>query len=158
MHTSGQLRIDPGTLEFGSAGAEIEIVVPYTERALTEAALKRVTVLTAGLNAAIRLVAVHAIPYPQPFHCPAALHAHLVEQLVDLASRCPLAVDPQVVLARYRDDGFRHVLKPASIVLIGARKRLFPTREEKLARALARDGHQVVLLHIEEEEKEARNA
>jgi hypothetical protein len=156
MHTSGKLRIDPGTLETGRAGGEIEIVVPYTERALAEAVLHRATVLTAGLTAAVRLVAVHAIPYPQPFHCPAALHAHLVEQLVDLASRCPLSVDPHVVLARYRDDGFRHVLKPASIVLIGVRKRLWPTREEKLARALARDGHQVVLLHIED--KETRNA
>jgi hypothetical protein len=157
MHTSGKLRIDPGTLEAGGAGAEIEIVVPYTERTLTAAVLQRATVLTAGLTAAIRLVAVHAIPYPQPFHCPAALHAHLVEQLVDLASRCPLAVEPQVVLARYRDDGFRHVLKPASIVLVGSRKRFWPTREEKLARALAADGHQVALLHIEEE-KETRNA
>jgi len=156
MHTSGKLRIDPGTLEAGGAGAEIEIVVPYTERTLTAAVLQRATVLTAGLTAAIRLVAVHAIPYPQPFHCPAALHAHLVEQLVDLASRCPLAVEPQVVLARYRDDGFRHVLKPASIVLVGSRKRFWPTREEKLARALARDGHMVVLVHLEE--KETRNA
>jgi hypothetical protein len=69
--------------------------------------------------------------------------------LVDLASRCPLSVDPQVVLARYRDDGFRHVLKPASIVLVGARKRFWPTREEKLARSLARDGHQVALLYLE---------
>jgi hypothetical protein len=156
MHTSGKLRIDPGTLEAGGAGAEIEIVVPYTERTLTAAVLQRATVLTAGLTAAIRLVAVHAIPYPQPFHCPAALHAHLVEQLVDLASRCPVAVDPKVVLARYRDEGFRHVLKPASIVLIGSRKRFWPTREEKLARALARDGHMVALVHLEE--KETRNA
>jgi hypothetical protein len=149
MQASGKLRIDPKNLETGGAGAEIEIVVPYTERALTEAVLKRATVLAAGLKAAIRLVAVHAIPYPQPFHCPTALHAHLVEQLVDLASRCPLSVDPQVVLARYRDDGFRHVLKPASIVLVGARKRFWPTREEKLARSLARDGHQVALLYLE---------
>jgi hypothetical protein len=148
--------MDPGTLDFGGAGAEIEVVVPYNERALTEAVLRRAAVLTAGLKAAIRLVAVHAIPYPLPFHCPTALHAHLVEQLVDLASRCPSSVDPQVVLARYRDDGFRHVLKPASIVLIGTRKRPWPTREEKLARSLARDGHQVALLHIEE--KEERNA
>lgn len=148
MHTSGKLRIDPVDLDTRSTGAEIEIVVPFTERALAEATLKRATALAAGLKAAIRLVAVHAIPYPQPFHCPAALHAHLVEQLVDLASRCPLSVDPQVVLARYRDDGFRHVLKPASIVLIGARKRLWRTREEKLARALARDGHTVAVVHF----------
>ena len=156
MRTSGKLQIDPGTLDAGNGGAEIEIVVPYTERALTAAVLQRASVLTAGLNASIRLVAIHAVPYPLPFHCPAAEHAHLVERLVDLASRCPSSVAPEVVLARYRDAGFRHVLKPASIVLIGARKRFWPTREEKLARALARDGHMVVLVHLEE--KETRNA
>jgi hypothetical protein len=149
MRTSGKLRIDPGTLDTGASGADIEIVVPYTEWALAEAVLKRAAVLTAGLKATIHLIAVHALPYPLPFRCPASVHAHLVEQLVDLASQCPLSVEPQVVLARYYEDGFRHVLKPASVVLIGARKRLWPTREEKLARTLARDGHQVALLHID---------
>jgi hypothetical protein len=149
MRTSGKLRIDPGTLETVAPGADIEIVVPYTEWALAEGVLKRAAVLTAGLKATIRLIAVHALPYPLPFHCPASAHAHLVEQLVDLASRSPVRVEPQVVLARYHEDGFRHVLKPASVVLIGAHKRLWPTREEKLARTLARDGHQVALLYID---------
>ena len=77
MRTSGKLQIDPGTLDAGNGGAEIEIVVPYTERALTAAVLQRASVLTAGLNASIRLVAIHAVPYPLPFHCRAAEHAHL---------------------------------------------------------------------------------
>jgi len=156
MNALGEAWIDPGNLKTGTAGAEIEIVVPYTDWALAESVLQRAAVLAAGLKAAIRLVAVHAVPYPLPFPGPVAEHAYLVERLTDLAKRCPVPVDPLVVLARYPDDGFRHVLKPASIVLIGSRKRLWPTREKKLARSLARDGHQVVLLHLQE--KEARNA
>ena len=103
MHTSGKLQIDPGTLESAGPGEEIEIVVPYTEWSLGEAVLKRAALLTAGLNATIRLIAVHSLPYPLPFRCPASVHAQLVEQLVDLASRSPLRVDAQVVLARYQD-------------------------------------------------------
>jgi hypothetical protein len=156
MLTSGKLQIDPGIFDTGNCAAELEVVIPYSEGALTEAALRRAAVLTAGLKAVIRLVAVHVIPYPLPFYCPTAVHAHLVERLTDLASRCPVSVDPQVVLARYPDEGYRHVLNRNSIVLVGSRKRFWRTREERLARRLARDGHMVVLVHLEE--KETRDA
>jgi hypothetical protein len=95
------------------------------------------------------LIAVHTLPYPLPFVCPALVHAHLVEQLTDLASGCALPVHPQVVLARDRGEGFRYVLKPASTVLVGSRQHLWQTEEEKLARSLARGGHKVALIHVE---------
>ena len=149
METQDRLRIDPGSLETDGFAEELDVVVPYTEWSVTDALLKRAVALTAGLNFRLTLVAVHTVPYPAPFACPTAVHAHLVEQLVDLASRCPVPVNPQVVLARGRTEGYCHVLKPESIVLLGARKHWWRTDEEKLARTLARDGHKVVLLHIE---------
>jgi hypothetical protein len=94
------------------------------------------------------LIAVHTLPYPAPFVCPTLVHAHLVEQLLDLAGRSPLAVQPQVVLVRDRTEGFRYALKPGSTVLVGSRRRVWRTEEEKLARALAADGHKVALIHI----------
>jgi hypothetical protein len=149
METRDRLRIDPGSLETDGYVEELDVVVPYTEWSVTDALLKRAAAFTAGLNARLRLVAVHTVPYASPYGCPAAVHAHLVEQLVDLAGRCPLPVNPQVVLARGRAEGFAYVLKPESIVLLGARKHWWRTEEEKLARSLARDGHKVVLLHVE---------
>jgi hypothetical protein len=148
MRTLGHLQIDPGALE--SAGnMEMEIVVPYTEWSLTSAALQRAVMLSAGLNVRIHLVAVHTTPYAAGVGCPALVHAHLVDQLIDLAGSCPIPVNPQVVLARDWDDGFRYVMKPESTVLIGTRRHLWRTQEEKLAQALAREGHQVILLHID---------
>ena len=149
MEIRDRLRIDPGSLETDGFAGELDVVVPYTEWSVTDALLKRAVALIAGLNAKLTLVAVHTVPYAAPFGCPAAVHAHLVEQLVDLASRCPVPVNPQVVLARGRSEGFSYVLKPQSIVLLGARKHWWRTEEERLARTLARDGHKVVLLHIE---------
>jgi len=149
MEIRDRLRIDPGSLETDGFAGELDVVVPYTEWSVTDALLKRAVALTAGLNAKLTLVAVHTVPYAAPFGCPAAVHAHLVEQLVDLASRCPVPVNPQVVLARGRSEGFSYVLKPQSIVLLGARKHWWRTEEERLARTLARDGHKVVLLHVE---------
>ena len=148
MKTSGEFRIDPGRLETDGIGGELEVVIPYNEPSVVAEVLRQVPALTAGFNARVSLIAVHTLPYPLPFVCPALAHAHLVEQLTELASGCALPVHPQVVLARDRTEGLRYVLKPSSTVLLGTRKHLWPTQEDKLARSLTRDGHKVVLVYI----------
>ncbi|HLK63686.1 MAG TPA: hypothetical protein VKU19_09610 [Bryobacteraceae bacterium] len=148
MDVRGELRVDPGTLDASGIREDLEIVVPYTDRSLTEAVLRKAVGLMAGLNAKVMLVAIHTVPYPAQFECQASVHAHLVQQLMELAATCPYSVESQVVLARSREDGFRHVLSDRSTVLLGTRKHLWRTQEETLARALVRDGHKVALLRI----------
>ena len=149
MKPHGAIRIDPPELEpFGPREA-IEIVIPYTEWLLGRAALDRAAVLAARISTMVRLIAVHTVPYPQPFGCPAVVHAHLVEQLVDLASRSPLKVQPQVVLARNREEGFRSALSAESTVLLAARRRLWKTPEDRLAAMLAGEGHKVAVIYVE---------
>ncbi|SPE29235.1 conserved hypothetical protein [Candidatus Sulfopaludibacter sp. SbA3] len=148
METRGELRIDPGSLAPAGESPAIELTVLYTESDSTEALLRHAVALTAGLDAKIHLVAVHTIPYPCDFECPASVHAHLVNRLVEIASRCPLPVRPEVVLARSRAEGFQFALEPESTVLIGSRKHFWRTPEEKLARILAHDGHKVALMHV----------
>jgi hypothetical protein len=148
MKEQGELVIDPVSLETAGRASEVEVVVPYTEWPITHAVLERAAVLAAGLNPRIVLVAVHTVPYASPDACPAAEHAHLVEELVDLASHCPVPVTPHVVLARGREEGLKFFLKKESTVLIGVRERLWRTAEERLARSLADDGYKVVLMHI----------
>jgi len=58
-------------------------------------------------------------------------------------------VNPQVVLARGREEGFQYVLPPEATVLVGSRKRPWRTAEERLARTLACGGHKVVLVHVQ---------
>src|SRR5450432_920553 len=148
MHTRGELRIDPGTLAPDTAAEEMEVVVPYTDWVVTDSLLKRAAALTAGLNVRLTLVAVHAIPYPADFPGPTAVHAHLVEQLEKLAAQCTLPVQAQVVVARSREEGFRYMMRPDSTVLLGTRKRLWRTPEERLAKMLVADGHKVALVHV----------
>lgn len=148
MDTRGVLQIDPGSLAPAGESPAIELTVLYTEPELTEALLRHAVALTAGLDAKIHLVAVHTVPYPCDFECPASVHAYLVERLVDLASRCQVPVRPEVVLARSREEGFQFALEPESTVLVGSRKRLWRTSEEKLARILAHEGHKVALVHV----------
>jgi len=148
MQSRGELRIDPGILGADAFAGEFEVIVPYTEPAVTRAVLERAAALTAGLNARILLVAVYAVPYPSQFVCPTAIHQYLVDQLTDLAVRSSLPVDSHVVLARSREEGFRHMLKPGSTVLVGTRRHLWRTSEERLARTLVSDGHNVALVHV----------
>lgn len=148
MVTRGKLQIDPGSLAAAVEPHAIELSVLYTEPALTEALLQRAATLTAGLDAKIQLVAVHTVPYPADFECPAAVHAHLVNRLVGLASLCPLQVNPVVVLARSRAEGFAFALERESTVLVASRRKPWRTAEERLARSLAQDGYKVALVHI----------
>jgi hypothetical protein len=151
MQTRGELRIDPGQLGTDAFSGELELVVPYTDSDLARTLLHKAVLLTAGLQAHIALVAVHAVPFPADFRCPTSIHAFLVNQLTDLAAECPLPVIPQVVLARSREEGFRYALRPESTVLVGTHRHFWRTSEERLARKLLADGHKVALLHIEKE-------
>jgi hypothetical protein len=148
MNSRGELRLDPGSIEVKDAGSGVELVIAHTDWTMTTAILKRAAELTAGLNATVVLLAVHTVPYPASFASAAASHAHLVEQLVELAGQSTLPITPQVVLARGREEGFRYALKSESTILVGTHKHLWQTAEERLARALASDGHKVALLHI----------
>lgn len=149
MKSHAGLRIDPPPLNGVSRPTPFEIVIPYTEWVLGVAAMERAALFAAKLPALVRLVAVHTVPYPMQFGCPAAVHAHLVEQLVDLASMSDLPAQPQVVLARSRKEGFRCALPAGSAVLIASRRRTWRTPEERLASMLADEGHNVALFYLE---------
>src|SRR6476646_6767679 len=149
MKTRGELWIDPAELGADREEGDLEFVVVYIEPDVTRAVLQRAAVMTAGLNARFSLVAVQTVPYPASFGAPDATHRFFSSQLLELCNECDRPVTADVVVARARDDGFRHILKPGSTVLVGSRKRWWRTSEESLARSLAADGHKVVLVHVD---------
>jgi len=148
MTTRGELSIDPGSLQLSGEQAAMQFVVVHTERQVTAAVLQRAAELVSGLNASVLLLAVHTVPFPASFASASSSHAHLVEELADLATECVLPVTPHVVMARYRDEGYRYLLRDESTVLVGTRRRPWQTQEERLAHQLAKDGHKVILFHV----------
>jgi len=148
MNTRGDLRIDPGALELGGAEGVMQLVVVYSEPQVTAVVLERAEKLVAGLNARVLLVAVHTVPFPASLASASASHAYLVSQLADLAAQSALPVTPQIVMARYWEEGFRFALREESTVLVGTKKKFWNTHEEHLAKTLARDGHHVALLRV----------
>ena len=127
----------------------LEIVVPYIGSELTGRVMERAAVLAAGLNVVLKLVAVYVAPYPADLDCPAAMEEHLSSRLAELRERSTLPSSVELVVARDRGEGLRQVLPPVSTVLLGSRRRWWRTPEERLARALTRQGHRVSLIHFE---------
>jgi hypothetical protein len=123
-----------------------EVVVPYTGQELTARVVERAAALAAGLNVTLQMVAVYIAPYPAELRCPAAIEEQLTARLTEIAEGTGLPASVYLVVSRDRDEGFRRVLRPGSTVLLGCWKRFWRTREEKLGRALTRQGHHVSLL------------
>lgn len=127
----------------------LDVVVPFTTPEITAKVVKRAAEFASGLNASLKLIAVWVIPYPAELRFPTATQDHLTNQLSGLARQSELPVTIELVAARGRDEGYCCALPQASTVLLGIRKHWWRTREERLARALAHQGHCVSLVHFD---------
>lgn len=134
-----------------SAAAPTRFVVAYTDPVVTRKALEAAAAMADGLDAVITLVAVQVVPFPAQLECPQSVQQFLEERLGALACDCTRRVEPAVVVARTLEDGYRQFLPAGSAVLLCSRRRVWPTREERLARMLRRMGHSVALMPLQEE-------
>jgi len=124
METCERLRIDPGSLETDGFAGELDIVGP-TRNGCNRCAAQTRGRLDRGLNARLTLVAVHTVRIRvvrMPARCTLTWWSNSW-----ILPAVPLSVNPQVVLARGRAEGFAYVLKPESIVLLGAWKHWWRT-------------------------------
>jgi hypothetical protein len=127
--------------------ASLGVVIPYTTSELTKAALRHAGVCT-DLNVHVSLVDIQIVPFPCPLDQPPIDKEFSEQRLRDLLMESRLAGSAEVLYTRDWLDGFRRVLEPKSLVILGTKRRWWRTREEKLARALSKAGHQVMLLHL----------
>jgi hypothetical protein len=126
----------------------LELVVPYTNPALTAHALNAATELAGGFEAAITLMAVHVLQYPAPLQCQDGIRQRLEAELTAVARTSPAAIRVKLVFARDPGDAFVGLLPRRSLVVIGTRDRWWRTREERLARRLTASGHSVAVVKV----------
>lgn len=122
-----------------------ELAVVFTSFDATIAALKMAGALASGLSAHITLVVPQVVPYCLPLENPPVLLDFTRQRLGEIASDSPVETTIRHCLCRDRLVTLTAVLKPGSIVVIGGRKKWWPTREKTLARRLRRFGHEVIL-------------
>jgi len=126
------------------ADQQVNIAVVFTSVDPTLAALKEAGNLANSLGARITLVVPQVVPFPLPLETPPVLLEFNQNRFRVMASESPVETGVQVYLCRDRFETLAAVLKPGSIVLIGGRKRWWPTKDEALAQQLRRAGYEVL--------------
>ena len=127
-------------------GPQLDIHVIFTNMADTQATLKTASALAHDLGARITILAAQVVPYPLPLGSP-PVPIEFTERALGLMA-CEQEVETaiKVYLCRDQRQTIRQILKPESVVVIGGRKRWWPTAGQSLARILKQDGHHVVLV------------
>jgi hypothetical protein len=128
---------------------KLNIAVVFTSVESTLAALKEAGNLANSLGARIKLVVPQVVPYPLPLETPPVLVEFNENRFRVLASESPVETSVQVYLCRDRFETLASALKPGSIVVLGGRKRWWPTKDERLARQLRRAGYEVLFKETE---------
>jgi hypothetical protein len=128
------------------ADQELNIAVVFTSVELTLAALKEAGNLANSLGARITLVVPQVVPYPLPLETPPVLVEFNEHRFQVIATQSPVETSVQIYLCRDRIEMLLAALGPNSLVVIGGRKKWWPTSEKLTARRLRQAGHKVILI------------
>jgi hypothetical protein len=125
-------------------GQRLNIAVVFTSVDSTLVALKEAGNLANRLGAQITLVVPQVVPYPLPLGSPPVPVEFSENHFRVMASESPVETTVHIYLCRDRFETLTSVLNPGSIVVLGGRKRWWPTKDELLARQLRRAGYEVL--------------
>jgi hypothetical protein len=128
---------------------KLEVNVIHTRLPGTALTLNTAMGLARGLGARVIVHMAQVIPYPLALKSPPVSVQFAERQLLALAGEQLVETRIQMYLCRDLTETIRRILKPDSLVVIGGRERWWPTREQRLAGILQRDGHHVILTHAD---------
>jgi len=123
--------------------------VIFTDVRSTAAALNFAQSFARELGARISLRAAIAVPFQLPLERPPISIAFLQYVMRELVAQLKTETfDPTLHLYLCRDRVWTlsKILEPNSLVVIGGRKRWWPTAETRMARTLQDKGHRVVFV------------
>ena len=123
---------------------EFPIAVIFTSASATLAALEEADVLARGLSANITVIAAQVVPYPLPLDSPAVSMKFRESSIRQVVLQSPLPAAIRIYLCRDAATAVLNALRPASLVVIGGKRRWWATREASLARRLRNAGHIVI--------------
>jgi hypothetical protein len=129
--------------------SKLNVAVVFTSAGATIVALKRAGALADNLGARVALLVPQIVPYPLPLESPPVLLDFSERRFAEIAKESPVETIVRIYLCRDRQETVLAKLHPHSIVIVGGRKRWWPTKEKRLARALQRAGHEVILTETE---------
>lgn len=125
--------------------SKLDISVVFTSVEPTLAALKEAGSLAGALGGRITLIVPQIVPYPLPLTSPPVLVDFNERRLKVIARDARVETRVCIYLCRDAMETLRSVLKPNSLVVVGCRKRWWPSAEKRLAAKLRRAGYQVIV-------------
>jgi hypothetical protein len=131
------------------ARQKLNIAVVFTSVEATLAALKEAGNLARSLGAQITLLVPQVVPYPLALESPPVLLDFNETRFRVIAKESPVETIVRIYLCRDPFETLAQALNPSSLVVLGGRKRWWPTREKSLATKLRRIGHEVVFKETE---------
>jgi|ERR1700733_7932984 hypothetical protein len=123
---------------------QLEVVVIFTDAVGTLAALRNAEGLAQQLEAHLRLLVPYEVPYALPLAKPPVPVEFLEDQVRNMAGKINLDVAAQVYLCRDKQRALDILMKPHSLVVVGGKKRWWPTAAQSLAQSLKARGHHVI--------------
>ena len=130
------------------ARPNLNVTVVFTTADDTIAALNKAGELAESLHASITMVVLQIVPFPLPLTSPPVLLEFQKKRFREIASRSLVDVNVQLYLCRDKPQTLEAVLAPHSLIVVGGRRRLWPTLTQRLARRLRRAGHEVILTEV----------
>lgn len=142
----GPCELRPHFRDDGEKADGFSVTVVFTTVAATLMALRRAGELARELNARIRILMPHVVPYPLPIDRPPVDPEFKLRHFRTITADDTIETSIDVRLCRNSDDAVKQALCPQSVVLIGGPRRFWPTRETRLARKLSVAGHHVIFV------------
>ena len=127
----------------------LDVAVVFTTAAATVAALRMADALARQLGASVRMLVPQVVPYPLPLQSPPILLDFSEQRFREIALESGVGTMVQIYLCRDKLETLKSVLAARSVVVIGGRKRWWPTAESRLARKLRRVGQEVIFAEME---------
>jgi hypothetical protein len=129
------------------AGLEVQVV--FTNLPQTLAALAVVSRLGLSLEVRPRVLIFCDLPTTLPLEIRFVPAGFFEEKIRALTRESSVGFSVQQCICRNLGESLRGLLHPHSLVVIAGRKRWWPTREQRLAGRLTKDGHHVLFVNAD---------
>lgn len=145
-------------ISIGIRAAEPPILSPEPEKSVTViftsinrnmAALEKAAELAKPLSANILVVVIEVVPFSMPLDRPPVPIEFITRRFEEMASQLPGNIRVFAYLCRDPSETLMRILNPDCPVVMGVRKRWWPSRDERLARKLRRAGYNMIEVNQE---------
>jgi hypothetical protein len=131
------------------AGFRSPVYVISTSINRTLIALEEASQLAKPLKSGIEILTVKTVSFAVPLNDPSVPFQFLVRRLKEMSARFPVRIKISAYLCRNQLEALKRVLNRNCPIVMGVRKRWWPTRDERVARKLRGAGYNVILVETE---------